>query len=202
MMPSHYNDLGAVHKMARRLLEQGRDDPAHSFRKPVLVTLGLEGIPGARTIILRDIVWEARQVRLHTHILSTKISEIRENPDVTLIFYDPVCEIQLQLIGRASIHTDDGFADDAWDRASPPSRRAYLASGRPGAPMSVPTSGLPADVEGIIPPMERLAEGRGNFAAIRIIYHQMDWLFLSVSGNRRAQGVFENENWGTTWLVP
>lgn len=200
--PPHYNDLSAVHQAAEELLARGRDDPAHPFRKPVMATAGANGAPRARIIILRDVMFGERIVRLHTDARSSKMSEIAENPDVILNFYDPEREVQLQLSGRASIHRDDGFADSAWAQASRPSRRAYLASGHPGTASSVPTSGLPADVEGVIPPEKRLLEGRKNFAAIQIVYHQIDWLFLSPNGNRRARFVFEEGGWAATWLVP
>jgi len=198
----HYNDLSAVYQAAEELLACGRDDPAHPFRKPVLSSVGPDGAPRARIIILRDVIFDERIIRLHTDVRSSKILEIQENPDVILAFYDPEQEVQLQLSGRASIHGGDGFADSAWGQASAPSRRAYLATGHPGTASPVPTSGLPVDVEGIIPPEKRLSEGRENFAAIQIRYHQIDWLFLSPNGNRRARFVFEDGAWGATWLVP
>ena len=200
--PPHYNDLSAVYQAAEELLACGRDDPAHPFRKPVLSSVGPDGAPRARIIILRDVIFDERVIRLHTDVRSSKILEIQENPDVILAFYDPEQEVQLQLSGRATIHGDDGFADSAWGQASAPSRRAYLATGHPGTASPVPTSGLPVDVEGIIPPEKRLSEGRENFAAIQIRYHQIDWLFLSPNGNRRARFVFEDGAWGATWLVP
>ena len=200
--PPHYNDLSAVYQAAEELLACGRDDPAHPFRKPVLSSVGPDGAPRARIIILRDVIFDERVIRLHTDVRSSKILEIQENPDVILAFYDPEQEVQLQLSGRATIHGDDGFADSAWGQASAPSRRAYLATGHPGTASPVPTSGLPVDVEGIIPPEKRLSEGRENFAAIQIRYHQIDWLFLSPNGNRRARFVFEDGAWGATWRVP
>ena len=200
--PPHYNDLSAVYQAAEELLACGRDDPAHPFRKPVLSSVGPDGAPRARIIILRDVIFDERIIRLHTDVRSSKILEIQENPDVILAFYDPEQEVQLQLSGRATIHGDDGFADSAWVQASAPSRRAYLATGHPGTASPVPTSGLPVDVEGIIPPEKRLSEGRENFAAIQIRYHQIDWLFLSPNGNRRARFVFEDGAWGATWRVP
>ncbi|MEQ9144172.1 MAG: pyridoxamine 5'-phosphate oxidase family protein [Parvibaculaceae bacterium] len=201
-MPAHYTSLDEIGRHAEHLLSEAVKTPDHPFRKPVLATVDAEGCPRARTVILRHVDFSARTVRIHTDARSAKITEIGGKPDVTLVFYDPREEVQVQLSGKASIHTDDEVAEAAWQTAAPPSRRAYLADPAPGTVSQIPLSGLPADVEGVIPGDERLAEGRPSFAAILVRFHRLDWLFLSPNGNRRARFTLEATGMSGTWLVP
>ena len=201
-MPAHYEDLGAAKETWISLLQAACLDRAHPFKKPVLTTIGLGGDPKARIVILRDVDFEGRSVRLHTDARSEKVAEIDQNPNVMLAFYDANQEIQVQVSGNAMIHRDDEYAQAAWEGAPSPSRRAYLAELKPGTPSQNPVSGLPTDVEGKIPSEERLAEGRPNFAAIKVTFERIDWLFLSPSGNRRARFRWGDGEWAGTWLAP
>jgi len=201
-MPAHYEDLSAVQRTWMELLLGAVSERTHPFKKPVLTTISLEGVPKARIIILRDVNFEERSIRLQTDARSDKVAEIGRNPNVMLAFYDPSHEIQVQVSGIASIHRDDVYADAAWKGAAPASRRAYLAKCEPGTPLAGPASGLPRDVEGKIPSEERLEEGRSNFAAVQMLFEQVDWLFLSPNGNRRARFVVKSNSWAGTWLAP
>ncbi|WOF73166.1 pyridoxamine 5'-phosphate oxidase family protein [Parvibaculaceae bacterium PLY_AMNH_Bact1] len=201
-MPAHYDDLGSVENTWKDMLVSAVSERTHPFKKPVLTTIGLEGEPKARIIILRGLDLERRLIRLHTDARSEKVAEIGRNPDVMLAFYDLAHEIQIQVSGAASVHKDDRYADAAWKGAAPSSRRAYLAESEPGTRLSGPASGLPADVEGKVPSEDRLKQGRPNFAALQVVFEQVDWLFLSPNGNRRARFVWKAAGWTGTWLAP
>jgi pyridoxamine 5'-phosphate oxidase len=200
--PAHYNDLTAVETTIEILLSQAVRDAGHAMRKPFLATLGVNGRPKTRIVILRSLDWGARSLRFHTDVRSAKVAEISTCPDVSLAFYDPGQEIQVQLSAVAQAHTNDEFAEKAWASATDASLRAYLGDALSGAPSQTPISGLPKDVEGIIPPHDRIVEGRKNFAAIEVRFHQIDWLFLSSAGNRRARFEIDGNEWAGTWLVP
>jgi len=201
-MPAHYEDLGSVQTSWREMLLGAVSERTHPFKKPVLTTIGLQGEPKARIVILREFDSEARSIRIHTDARSDKIAEIGKNPSVMLAFYDPVHEIQVQVSGIASAHQSDAYAEAAWKGAAPSSRRAYLAEIEPGTLLSGPASGLPADVEGKIPSEERLEGAQSNFAAIQVVFEQVEWLFLSPNGNRRARFEWRAEQWEGTWLAP
>jgi len=201
-MPTHYNDLAAVEEAIETMLLAALVQIDHPFRKPILATVDENGAPKARITILRDLAWNAQRLRLHTDARSSKVQEIAARPGVSLAFYDPRAEVQIQLSGRAEVHVHDEYADKAWAGASPSSLRAYLGNALSGAPSQTPLSGLPSDVEGLIPPADRIAQGRKNFAAIEVVFDQIDWLFLSSYGNRRARFAMKREKWVGTWLVP
>lgn len=201
-LPAHYEDLSAVEVAWKALLEAGCHERGHPFKKPILSTLGTDRRPKSRVIILRDVDLAQRSIRLHTDARSAKVTEIEANPNVMLTFYDPDQEIQIQVSGNATAHRNDAFAEAAWDGAPPSSRRAYLAEITPGSETETPVSGLPSDVEGKIPSEDRLHDGRKNFAALRLSFDRIDWLFLSPSGNRRAKFTFQGDGWVGTWLAP
>lgn len=201
-MPTHYNDLAAVEETIETMFSAALKQIDHPFRKPILATVDGKGAPKARISILRDLVWVEQSLRIHTDARSSKVQEMAAQPNVILVFYDPRVEVQVQLSGRATVHLDDDYGDKAWAAASPSSLRAYLGDALSGALSQTPLSGLPSDVEGLIPPADRIAEGRKNFAAIEVRFEQIDWLFLSPSGNRRARFATEDEKWTGIWLVP
>src|SRR5690606_26378712 len=128
-----------------------------------------------------------------------KIAEIARDPRASLVFYDPRCDIQVRFSGRVEARVADA---DAWNGAAPPSRRAYLVTAPPGTPSPAPVSGLPPDAEGVIPPLERLEEGRNNFALVEFIFDEADIVVLSRSGNRRARIRYDADGSQAEWLVP
>jgi len=201
-MPDHYNDLTAIEEAIETMFLAAFVQIDHPFCKPILATVDEKGAPKARITILRDLVWNTQRLRLHTDARSSKVQEIAARPSVSLAFYDPGAEVQIQLSGRAEVHLHDEYADKAWAGASPSSLRAYLGNALSGASSQTPLSGLPLDVEGLIPPADRIAQGRKNFAAVEVVFEQIDWLFLSPFGNRRARFEMTREKWVGTWLVP
>lgn len=176
----------------------GAENPASPLRKPALATMTADGAPAARTVILRYVDDERHALGFFTDARSPKIAEIARDPRASLLFYDPRCDIQVRFSGHAEVHVADA---DAWKSAAPPSRRAYLVTAPPGTPSPVPVSGLPPDAEGVIPPLERLEEGRNNFALVEFIFDEADIVVLSRSGNRRARIRFTAEP-QAEWLVP
>lgn len=188
--------------LALALLEEGVKNPASPLRKPALSTLSADGAPAVRTVILRGVDLAARRLAMFTDARSHKVAEIGAEPRAAMLFYDSVSDIQLRLSGRAAIHRAGPLADAGWASAAPPSRRAYLAKAAPGTPSPDPVSGLPRDVEGVIPSMERLEEGRRNFALLEFIFEEADVVVLSRSGHRRARIRFSADTARGEWLVP
>ncbi|WP_421859983.1 pyridoxamine 5'-phosphate oxidase family protein [Parvibaculum sp.] len=194
--------LGDMAALALALPAAGLENAASPLRKPALSTLAADGAPAMRTVILRALEREARRFSFFTDARSHKVAEIAADPRASLLFYDPACDIQARFSGKAAIHRQGSLADAAWASAAPPSRRAYLAEAAPGALSSGPVSGLPQDVEGIIPPLERLEEGRGHFALLEFIFEEADILVLSRSGHRRARIRFSADAARGEWLYP
>ena len=188
--------------LALALPAEGLKNLASPLRKPALSTLAAHGAPSLRTVILRGMDRGACRLTMFTDARSAKVAEIEAEPRAAMLFYDPISDIQARFSGKAEIHRKGALADKAWADAAPPSRRAYLAEAAPGMVAPGPVSGLPRDVEGIIPPLERLEEGRTNFALIEFIFDEADIVVLSRSGHRRARIRFSADTARGEWLYP
>ena len=191
--------LADMAAMALALPLDGLENPASPLRKPALATIAADGAPAVRTVILRSLDEDRRALGIFTDARSHKVAEIARDSRASLLFYDPRCDVQVRFSGRAEARVGD---EAAWESAAPPSRRAYLVTAPPGTPSPAPVSGLPPDVEGVIPPFERLEEGRNNFALVEFIFDEADIVVLSRAGNRRARIRYDAEGARAEWLVP
>ncbi|MEX0839194.1 MAG: pyridoxamine 5'-phosphate oxidase family protein [Parvibaculum sp.] len=187
--------------LAFALLEEGAGDALSPLRKPALATVSANGAPALRTVILRNFDRKARVLELFTDARSTKVAELKREPRASMLFYDPRRDLQLRLSGSA-VPLTGAAAADAWAAAGLPSRRAYLAVAAPGTPSAAPTSGLPAEIEGLIPSIDKLEEGRVNFALICFGFDEADLVVLSRTGHRRAHIRWPADAPVMEWLVP
>lgn len=198
-----YDDLNATLDAAWRLLQQGVPDirvPAHV---PTLATVGLDGKPKLRSIILRALDIKQRILTLHTDSRSSKLEEIRQNPAVSLHVYDAAQKIQLQLSGKASLHLDDAQADAGWRASRMLSRRTYLVHPGPGKPLDEPGNGLPQALAFRAPSSTESEQGRAHFALLQVQIETLDWLYLAHYSQRRAQFHWTPEGkLQSRWLVP
>lgn len=194
--------LGDMAGLALALPKEGVENARSPLRKPAFATLTEEGGPAVRTVFLRGMDAGARRLTAFTDARSRKVAELERDPRAALLFYDPLSDIQVRLTGRSAIHRIGEPAGRAWESAAPSSRRAYLVTAPPGSLSAGPVSGLPEDVEGIIPPLERLEEGRLNFALLEFIFEEADVVVLSRTGHRRARIRFSAAAAQGEWLVP
>lgn len=200
--PNHYDDLDRALADAWRLLEQGAADRSSPLRTPVLVTVGAEGGPTARTVILRAVDRIGRRLRVHSDARSRKVEEIGADGRVAFVFHHPVANVQLRLAGLARARV--GGADDraAWDDTPPPVKRAYMTEKAPGTPSPVPTPGFPAAFAGRPPTAEESQPAWANFAVVETVVHRLEWLYLNPDGHRRALFEWPDGTLRATWLVP
>jgi hypothetical protein len=190
--PAHADCLTAVRDEAFRLLARGVADRRSPFHTPTLATLGTEGTPRARTLVLRGFEPALRVLRLHSDARSAKLAELAHQPRCCLHVYDAVAQIQVRLDATAAIHADDDRAEAAWAASRPFSRMCYAAPDAPGTPLAAP------------PPAPRDAEaGRANFAVIRLTFDRLEWLWLAAEGHRRARLTWKDgDAMEATWLAP
>ena len=178
--PAYADDLAETLAEAFRLLARGVADRRHPFHTPTLATIGADGAPRARTLVLRGFDAATRTLRLHTDTRSQKFGELAAEPRCALHAYDAGAQIQLRLAGRATLHQEDAMADSAWAASRPFSRLCYAAADAPGAVLAAP------------PPAPREGDGRGNFAAILVALESLEWLWLDAAGHRRARFTWSN----------
>ncbi len=177
---------------AFRLLSRGVADRRHGFHTPTLATIGLDGAPQARTLVLRGFEAATRTLRLHTDARSGKVAELEADPRAQLHLYDAGAKVQLRLSGRAALHGGDAVAEAAWQGSRSFSRLCYAIEPGPGTPVTAPPP-APMDAEA----------GRPVFRVILLRFDRLEWLHLAASGHTRARF-----DWGpddarrSGWLVP
>ncbi len=183
--------LAACLERAFALLAEGAANRRSAFHTPTLATIGLDGAPQARTLVLRGFDAAARTLRLHTDARSGKVAELAAEPRCALHGYDPAAGLQLRLRGHATVH-DDAVAEASWQASRPSSRSCYAIHPGPGTPVPEP------------PPAPRDAEaGRPHFRAILLRFDALDWLDLDAKGHRRAHFAWPADGPpSATWLVP
>ncbi|MEQ8355105.1 MAG: pyridoxamine 5'-phosphate oxidase family protein [Kiloniellaceae bacterium] len=195
--------LGAVLAECWHLLADGAADPQHDFHLTALGTAHPLHGSALRTVVLRKVFPESRELWFYTDLRSRKVGEIQADPRIALLFHSLSDDTQLRVQADAGIHHRDGLAERAWQDLAPRQRRDYLVSGPRGLPWAWATSGLPAELESRDPTVEESEAGRLNFAVVVCRLRQIDWLFLTPYGHRRANFTWNNEGrLQTSWLVP
>ena len=198
-IPAWVDDLEGSLAAAWDMLVRGAADRRSSCHHPVIGTVGLDGRPRQRVMILRASDPKTRSLRLHTDLRSEKVAEIKADPRVSLLVYDPGFKAQIRLDGQATLHADDGIAEEAWAQSQPMSRACYGTMPAPGSDI--------AEAGGFSLPFAHdanaVAKGRTHFAALVIQVEQLEWLYLAHEGHRRARYAWDaGGSLSACWLVP
>ncbi len=192
--PAFYNDLGETLAEAWRLMSRGVKDRRSGFHTPTIATIGLDGAPRARTVVLRGCEPSARLLRFHTDARAAKVAEIGRDPRIAAHFYDAQAKVQVRIEGQARIHADDAIADAAWTGSLAMSRVCYGIAPGPGQPISA------GDAYALPDEDPQAITGRGDFRVVLIEATRLEWLYLARAGHRRA--VFDLTAGEGSWLAP
>ena len=166
---------------------------AKAFRTQTLATIGLDGSPQARSVIVREADAGARRLACHADRTSPKVAELRRDPRATWLAWDDDERLQLRTTSTVSIHLDDAIADAMW-ASQPPSSLAVYRVERP----SSTAIARPADAG------RRDGPDRARFAALRAQVSAIEWLSLAdAEAHRRGRFTFNASGEAAhAWLVP
>lgn len=167
-------------------LVRGVHDRHAPARHPTLATIGPDGRPQARTVVLRAADRASACLDVHTDIHSAKVSELRTDPRAMLHVWDPGPHLQIRIEAEVAILSGAEVAD-TWDRVPEPSRLAYGSTPAPGTPIE--------DALGYEKSPERAA-----FAVLRLSVQAIDALHLGAD-HRRAR-FDRGDDWAGQWLAP
>jgi hypothetical protein len=196
MLPEE--DLDAIAGFIWTELTNAATDGTSEFRHAQLATIGAQGWPQSRTIILRHADTQRREVGFHTDRRSTKAAELAINTSVAVVAYDRPRGLQLRLWGQAELYFDDSRTEQIWAALFPPLRTPYRDQYAPGTPLDTPIVADPSD--NARNPANPDA-GFENFAFVTIRVVRLEWLHLRPTGHRRAR--FEwDAGWQGNWLAP
>jgi pyridoxamine 5'-phosphate oxidase len=195
-LPAFYDDLDASLAELWRLLTEGAERGRSGFHLPALATLGPDGRPRLRTVVLRAADRGSGTLRFHCDRRSDKAAELAANPACALAAYDADAKVQIRVEGTAGLHTDDAVAEAAWAGSRAMSRVCYGATPAPGT--ALPTGGaytLPEEGSAA-------ALGRPHFAAVAVRAERLDFLYLDRRGHRRAGWRRDGDAWSGGWVAP
>ena len=162
-------------------------DRHHAWRTPVLATLGCDGSPNARTVVLRKVESNQQTLCFYTDARSTKVSELTKEPKAVRPFWSGLLNWQLRLKVEISVATDGPELQALWQRVhQSASAGDYMATEAPGTER--PTGFGTA----------QNLSGDHHFALLNAQVLQMDWLELGHGAHRRAR--LSADTW--QWLVP
>ncbi|OPY16773.1 MAG: Pyridoxamine 5'-phosphate oxidase [Syntrophus sp. PtaB.Bin075] len=193
--------LDDVLESSWRLLHEGARNFRDPFHQATLTTMD-GNKPQSRIIILREFIEENRTLICHCDARGSKVSQIRDNPNVSWLFYNSDKWLQLRLSGTASVHTDDKTAESQWEKVRFHHRINYCAEIPPGSPTEKPTSGIPDFLRDKAPKILDIPEARKNFAAIVCRFNEMDWLLLKLTGHIRAKFTWKDNRRDASWVIP
>lgn len=86
--PAFADDLDEMLAHAWRQLARGVEDRRSPFHTPSVATIGLDGRPRVRTVVLRGVEPSGARLRVHTDARAGEIAEFDADPRVALHGYD------------------------------------------------------------------------------------------------------------------
>ncbi len=160
------------------------------FRLFQFATVGLDGRPKIRTLVLRSADKSASVLTFFIDKRSQKYKEILSINFVSLISFDAVRNVQLRLEGVADFE-DAQYVEEYWDNLRTESKKAFSGYYSPGTVVDNPNEAWNYSSVHI-----------DNFCVLKVVVTQMDWLELTESGNIRAKFRRNNERWNWEWVAP
>jgi pyridoxamine 5'-phosphate oxidase len=194
--PPRLETLAEVHAAVWRELARAPLDRHHEWRTPTLATVR-DGLPDARTVVLREVDTSAGLLRVFSDSRAGKVAQLDAQPQAVLVMWSRRLSWQVRLRVAVTVHTDGLAATSRWVRLSQsPAARDYLSPQTPGqpldealAPSAHPDRGTPA-------------VDRGHFAVLEAVVQHIDWLELHPDGHRRAALGGLHSVADARWLTP
>ena len=195
-------DLSSIFGWVWGELARGVTEPKHPFRFPVVSTSSNEFGANSRIVVLRRAELETHSLEFYTDLRSDKIAELREDPRLQWVFWDPVHQIQLRLRSTVTIHSKDALADDRWSHCSIGSRVIFLTEWASGTAIEGRGDEPPPLWPGRIISQAESERGRPCFAVVRCVLNYVDFYEIAAEGQRRAWFEVANEHWTQGWMSP
>ena len=194
-------DLDQIYRDCWHRLVNGVQSAKHAFHTAAIASMH-GTFPEIRTVVLRKVLPEQRQLIFHTDVRSPKIKQLQDNPALSWLFYDEKAKIQLRVKSRATLHHLNALSQSRWNESRLQSRVCYRVEPGPSLESTTATDGLPATFDRNMLTETTLAAGYENFVVVACEVVEIDWLFLNYEGHRRARFVCSENGLDKHWLVP
>ena len=176
-----FTDAVGTYAKVALWLRDGVTVSSHPFRLLTVATVGTDGLPNARLVVLRHFMEAERVIEFHTDVRSPKVDQLRQHPQVGLLFYDPILRFQLRIAATVRLHNSDSVARESWRTMRETSRATYTVGIGPGGLVD---ASEPA--ENPLFHAENESAAMANFMVVRCEFDEMDLLELHPTGHRRA----------------
>jgi hypothetical protein len=173
-------------------LGRASQDRHHDWRTPVLASTDADGLPDARTVVLRQVDAVAGLLTFYTDSRSPKVAQLQAQAQAMLVFWSARLSWQLRVRVVCTVITAGPQVDALWEGVKQSAAAGdYLSPLPPGAVLTLGSSTPNAETADALTPAH-------HFAVLHAQVLQMDWLELSREGHRRAQ--LSATTW--EWLTP
>jgi pyridoxamine 5'-phosphate oxidase len=191
-------DSHELFDLAWSMLKEATIQRRKAFHLANVATIGLDGRPKVRTVVLRDADEANRTIRFHTDARSQKVAELTVNPNIEAHFYDQPANIQLRLSGVATVEATEGpTAKKAWAEARSMSKVCYRLDAGPGSALEA------GDGYGYFPFEAGQADpGEAQFRTVTIKVDRLEVVVLKLDANRRAVFEMADGMVEVRWVVP
>lgn len=188
--PKHYFDLREVERTAWDMLSRGALSRKSAFHQATVASVTADGLPAARTVVLRKADRDAWTLRFHTDTRSRKFTELSQSQACEMLFYDHGAKIQVRARGNARLHHQDETTEAIWGSMRDMSKACYRQPVGPGEVLAAP-DGAEGDLLSD-------AGGYSHFVVVMLAVREIEWLYLAAKGHRRA--LIERD--AGRWLAP
>jgi pyridoxamine 5'-phosphate oxidase len=173
-------------------------ESSQPFKVMQAATIGLDGAPNVRTVLLRRASEAESLVTFHTDLRSPKVEELSREPRIALVGADRASNLQIRLFGEARVLRDGQARLDAWQATPDHSLIVYRTWLAPGTPMSEP-----ADAFGEQHAVPGPDVGFEHFCVVEVRLSRIDWLDLSRPDcHERARFLRQGDAWSHSWIAP
>ncbi|WP_234775492.1 pyridoxamine 5'-phosphate oxidase family protein [Paraburkholderia tropica] len=171
-------------------------EPA-AFKAMQAATVGLDGSPSVRTVLLRKVSEPERLVTFHTDLRSPKLAELEREPRIALVGVDVTHNLQIRVSGKAAIVRQDAARQLAWRSSPDHSLLIYRTALAPGTPIGRPDDAFAAGHR------SDETEGFANFCVVEVRLESLEWLKHSANGrHERSRYVRTGATWEPGWIAP
>lgn len=198
--PPFYNDLNLSLAHAWLLLENGVTDRRSAFHAPSVASVREDGAPTQRVMILRAVNRMTRHLRFNTDVRSSKFAEWSSDPRASVLAYAIGEKVQLRLDGHMTLDHHSDTSDAVWADMHSQSRVCYSQPTAPGHQVDQPDLWVPPSALAL-QSAEAIA-AREHFCVVTFHIEQLDFVYLSVSGNRRATFSWPGGALDAHWRAP
>lgn len=187
--------LAEIERAVWRELQRAPLDRHHAWRTPVLATADAQGLPDARTVVLREVDADDRRLSVYTDTRSAKVVQLVARPDALLVMWSAALGWQLRCRVQCTVHRSGLAVSSRWERVrQSPSAQDYLSPLPPGEVLPSESGPTDPDTQAARQrPVEHTA-----FGVVDARVEWIDWLELHRQGHRRAR--FEGDR--AVWLQP